>query len=83
MFIFMWDVYEKQVWPIEGKKKFETLSYLPPLTDIQLTKQIDYLLRSGWVPCIEFCKVIFYTFNFTVINILRIISIEICMSSFI
>lgn len=53
----MWDVCNKQVWPIEGKKKFETLSYLPSLTDDELLKQIAYLLRSGWVPCIEFCKV--------------------------
>ena len=46
-----------QVWPIEGKKKFETLSYLPELTTEQLLKQIGYLLRSGWIPCLEFCKV--------------------------
>ncbi|KAJ6838560.1 ribulose bisphosphate carboxylase small chain, chloroplastic-like [Iris pallida] len=44
-----------KVWPIEGVKKFETLSYLPPLTVDQLVKQIDYLIRSGWVPCLEFC----------------------------
>ncbi|MCQ6512810.1 ribulose-1,5-bisphosphate carboxylase small subunit, partial [Vibrio parahaemolyticus] len=35
-----------QVWPIEGIKKFETLSYLPPLTVEDLLKQIEYLLRS-------------------------------------
>ncbi|MVG17077.1 hypothetical protein EF849_21855, partial [Aeromonas jandaei] len=46
-----------QVWPIEGKKKFETLSYLPPLSPEALLKQIDYLLRSGWIPCLEFCKI--------------------------
>ncbi|XP_010926041.1 ribulose bisphosphate carboxylase small subunit, chloroplastic [Elaeis guineensis] len=46
-----------QVWPIEGKKKFETLSYLPPLSIEALLKQIEYLLRSGWIPCLEFCKV--------------------------
>ncbi|WOL02847.1 hypothetical protein Cni_G11566 [Canna indica] len=45
-----------KVWPIEGLKKFETLSYLPPLTDEQLLKQIDYLLRSKWIPCLEFSK---------------------------
>nr|ABG21958.1 Ribulose bisphosphate carboxylase small chain C, chloroplast precursor, putative, expressed [Oryza sativa Japonica Group] len=42
-----------QVWPIEGIKKFETLSYLPPLTVEDLLKQIEYLLRSKWVPCLE------------------------------
>ncbi|KQJ96660.1 hypothetical protein BRADI_3g26385v3 [Brachypodium distachyon] len=46
-----------QVWPIEGIKKFETLSYLPPLTVESLLKQIEYLIRSKWVPCLEFSKV--------------------------
>ncbi|XP_050228147.1 ribulose bisphosphate carboxylase small subunit, chloroplastic-like [Mercurialis annua] len=43
-----------QVWPPLGLKKFETLSYLPPLTPEQLGKEVDYLLRKGWVPCLEF-----------------------------
>nr|KJB43046.1 hypothetical protein B456_007G181300 [Gossypium raimondii] len=43
-----------QVWPPTGKKKFETLSYLPDLTPVQLAKEVDYLLRSKWVPCLEF-----------------------------
>ncbi|KAL4652152.1 hypothetical protein ACB092_01G212500 [Castanea dentata] len=43
-----------QVWPPLGLKKFETLSYLPPLTNEQLAKEVDYLLRKGWVPCLEF-----------------------------
>jgi len=42
------------VWPTTGKKKFETLSYLPDLTEEQLLKEIDYLLRNGWIPCLEF-----------------------------
>ncbi|WP_353804774.1 ribulose-1,5-bisphosphate carboxylase small subunit, partial [Acinetobacter baumannii] len=45
-----------KVWPVEGLKKFETLSYLPPLTTEQLIKQIEYLLRSKWIPCLEFSK---------------------------
>ncbi|XXG79645.1 hypothetical protein AAC387_Pa09g0673 [Persea americana] len=45
------------VWPPEGKKKFETLSYLPPLSPEQLAREIDYLLRMGWVPCLEFDKI--------------------------
>ena len=45
-----------QVWPAYGNKKFETLSYLPPLTEEQLLKQVDYLLRNNWVPCLEFSK---------------------------
>ncbi|CAM0944425.1 unnamed protein product [Alopecurus aequalis] len=47
-----------QVWPIEGIKKFETLSYLPPLSTEALLKQVDFLIRSKWVPCLEFSKVI-------------------------
>nr|CAH59401.1 Rubisco SSU [Plantago major] len=43
-----------QVWPPLGKKKYETLSYLPDLTVEQLAKEIDYLLRSKWIPCLEF-----------------------------
>ena len=45
------------MWPIEGVKKFETLSYLPPLSMEQLIKQIEYLIRNNWIPCLEFCKV--------------------------
>ena len=45
------------VWPPEGLKKFETLSYLPPLTREQLAKEVEYLLRQGWIPCLEFDKV--------------------------
>nr|P00872.2 RecName: Full=Ribulose bisphosphate carboxylase small subunit, chloroplastic 1; Short=RuBisCO small subunit 1; Short=RuBisCO small subunit SSU1; Flags: Precursor [Lemna gibba]CAA35104.1 unnamed protein product [Lemna gibba] len=45
-----------QVWPPEGLKKFETLSYLPPLSVEDLAKEVDYLLRNDWVPCIEFSK---------------------------
>ncbi|CDP20139.1 unnamed protein product [Coffea canephora] len=43
-----------QVWPPTGKLKNETFSYLPDLTDEQLLKEIDYLIRNGWIPCLEF-----------------------------
>ncbi|OIW12223.1 hypothetical protein TanjilG_06012 [Lupinus angustifolius] len=43
-----------KVWPPIGLKKFETLSYLPPLTTESLAKEVDYLIRNGWVPCLEF-----------------------------
>uniref|UniRef100_A0A0E0MLJ0 Ribulose bisphosphate carboxylase small subunit, chloroplastic n=1 Tax=Oryza punctata TaxID=4537 RepID=A0A0E0MLJ0_ORYPU len=46
-----------QVWPVDGKKKFETLSYLLPLTTEDLLKQIEYLLRFEWVPRLEFSDV--------------------------
>ncbi|XP_056165878.1 ribulose bisphosphate carboxylase small subunit, chloroplastic-like isoform X1 [Syzygium oleosum] len=43
-----------QVWPPVGKKKFEMLSYLLPLSPESLAKEVDYLLRMGWIPCLEF-----------------------------
>ncbi|ESQ28418.1 hypothetical protein EUTSA_v10019199mg [Eutrema salsugineum] len=43
-----------QVWPPVGKKKFETLSYLPDLSEVSLAKEVDYLLRNKWIPCVEF-----------------------------
>ncbi|KAF8765844.1 hypothetical protein HU200_008358 [Digitaria exilis] len=46
-----------QVWPTDNNKKFETLSYLPPLTTDELLKQVDYLIRSNWIPCLEFSSV--------------------------
>lgn len=39
--------------PIENKK-FETLSYLPPLSDESIAKEVDYMLKKGWIPCLEF-----------------------------
>lgn len=50
-----------QVWPPINLKKFETLSYLPPLSTASLANEVDYLLRMGWVPCLEFeLEVIIY-----------------------
>ncbi|ONI13026.1 hypothetical protein PRUPE_4G198400 [Prunus persica] len=43
-----------RVWPPIGLKKFETLSYLPPLSAESLAKEVDYLLRNNWVPTLEF-----------------------------
>ncbi|KAK9278113.1 hypothetical protein L1049_027671 [Liquidambar formosana] len=43
-----------KVWPPLGMKKFETLSYLPPLSRESLAKEVEYLLRMGWIPCLEF-----------------------------
>nr|Q41351.1 RecName: Full=Ribulose bisphosphate carboxylase small subunit, chloroplastic; Short=RuBisCO small subunit; Flags: Precursor [Stellaria longipes]AAA69018.1 ribulose 1,5-bisphosphate carboxylase small subunit [Stellaria longipes] len=43
-----------QVWPPINMKKYETLSYLPDLSSEQLLSEIEYLLKNGWVPCLEF-----------------------------
>ncbi|KAL3686900.1 hypothetical protein R1sor_013209 [Riccia sorocarpa] len=42
------------VWEPYNNKKFETLSYLPLLSQDSLAKQIDYFIRNKWHPCIEF-----------------------------
>lgn len=36
------------------EKRYETLSYLPPLTDQQIAQQITYMLEQGYIPAIEF-----------------------------
>ena len=37
-----------------ANRMFETFSFLPPLSDADLTKQVQYLLNNGWTPCLEF-----------------------------
>ncbi|MEA5472275.1 ribulose bisphosphate carboxylase small subunit [Spirulina sp. 06S082] len=36
------------------EKRYETLSFLPPLTDQQIAKQIEYMISQGSIPAIEF-----------------------------
>jgi ribulose-bisphosphate carboxylase small chain len=38
------------------ERRYETLSYLPPLTDQQIVKQVQYLLDQGFIPAVEFEK---------------------------
>ena len=37
-----------------SRRMFETFSFLPPLSDAEISKQVQYLLNNGWTPCIEF-----------------------------
>merc|ERR1711990_181459 len=41
---------------LRPEKKYECLSYLPPLSDADIAKQVDYLVANGWSPCIEFAS---------------------------
>merc|ERR1711937_486258 len=41
---------------LKPEKKCECLSYLPPLSDDEISRQIDYLVGNGWAPCIEFAS---------------------------
>ena len=36
------------------ERRYETLSYLPPLSDAQIAKHIQYVLDQGYFPAIEF-----------------------------
>ncbi len=36
------------------ERRFETMSYLPPLSDAQIERQIAYYLDQGFIPAIEF-----------------------------
>merc|ERR1719235_2049681 len=39
--------------PYNGKK-YETLSYLPQLSNDDIMKQVSYMLRNNWTPGLEF-----------------------------
>jgi ribulose-bisphosphate carboxylase small chain len=36
------------------ERRYETLSYLPPLTDQQIVKQVQYLIDQGFIAGVEF-----------------------------
>jgi ribulose-bisphosphate carboxylase small chain len=38
------------------ERRYETLSYLPPLTDAQIAKQVQYILDQGYIPAVEFSE---------------------------
>ena len=40
----------------EDAVKLETFSYLPPMSTPQLARQIDFLLKQGLVPAIEYVR---------------------------
>jgi ribulose-bisphosphate carboxylase small chain len=35
-------------------RRFETFSYLPPLSDDQIARQVQYILDQGYIPGVEF-----------------------------
>jgi ribulose-bisphosphate carboxylase small chain len=37
-------------------RRFETFSYLPPLSDAQISKQLQYMLDQGYIPGVEFSQ---------------------------
>ncbi|MFN5514643.1 MAG: ribulose bisphosphate carboxylase small subunit [Cyanobacteriota bacterium] len=39
---------------LSKERRYETLSYLPPLTDQQIVKQVQYLIDQGFIAGVEF-----------------------------
>ena len=39
---------------LSKEPRYETLSYLPPLTDQQIVKQVQYLIDQGMIAGVEF-----------------------------
>ncbi|TVU33439.1 hypothetical protein EJB05_25256, partial [Eragrostis curvula] len=37
--------------------RYEALSYLPPLTEESIAKEVEFIMSKGWVPCLEFDNV--------------------------
>lgn len=44
------------VWQPVNNKFFETFSFLPPLDDDAIAKQVEYIIKNGWTPCLEFAE---------------------------
>ncbi|KAK3221528.1 hypothetical protein Dsin_008553 [Dipteronia sinensis] len=51
-------LHEGKTWNPINNKKFETLSYIPRLSYDSIAKEIDYILKKGWIPCLEFDEVL-------------------------
>lgn len=39
-----------------SNKFFETFSYLPPLSENEIAKQVDYIVNNGFIPSLEFAE---------------------------
>ncbi|XP_055822421.1 ribulose bisphosphate carboxylase small subunit, chloroplastic 3-like [Solanum dulcamara] len=50
-------IYCMKTWNPIDNKKFETLSYLPPQSESSIAKEVDYMIKKGWIPCLEFDQV--------------------------
>jgi ribulose-bisphosphate carboxylase small chain len=36
-----------------ASRRFETFSYLPPMSAAQIRAQVEYIVRQGWNPAVE------------------------------
>lgn len=39
---------------LSKERRFETFSYLPPLSDAQIARQLQYVIDQGYIPAVEF-----------------------------
>ncbi|THF60638.1 ribulose bisphosphate carboxylase small subunit [Pseudothauera rhizosphaerae] len=39
-----------------ASRRFETFSYLPPMDDAALRRQVAYIVARGWSPAVEHCE---------------------------
>ncbi|KAI0511145.1 hypothetical protein KFK09_011769 [Dendrobium nobile] len=46
-----------KTWDPINNKRYEVLSYLPPLSAESIAKEVDYMISKGWIPCLEFDEV--------------------------
>jgi ribulose-bisphosphate carboxylase small chain len=43
-----------QAYSPSNGKQYETLSYLPPISNEEISKQIRYMINNNWTPALEF-----------------------------
>uniref|UniRef100_A0A0E0CFR8 Ribulose bisphosphate carboxylase small subunit, chloroplastic n=1 Tax=Oryza meridionalis TaxID=40149 RepID=A0A0E0CFR8_9ORYZ len=48
--------YCMQTWSPFTNRRYEAMSYLPPLSAESISKEIEFIMSKGWVPCLEFDK---------------------------
>ncbi|KAG8058127.1 hypothetical protein GUJ93_ZPchr0002g24105 [Zizania palustris] len=45
-----------KTWDPFTNTRFEAMSYLPPLSEESIAKEVEFIMSQGWVPCLEFDK---------------------------
>lgn len=53
---FLPDASKRLIFAVTLRRMFETLSFLPPLDDDAIAKQVEYIIKNGWTPCLEFSE---------------------------
>ncbi|KAF0935660.1 hypothetical protein E2562_035107 [Oryza meyeriana var. granulata] len=48
--------YCMKTWNPFTNRRYEAMSYLPPLSEESIAKEVEFIMSKGWVPCLEFDK---------------------------